>query len=269
MGHWRTMEPAELTPASLAALYANRLPAIRVSGFASPQECRAFAAAVGRHEMKVVVGERKAAVEAFAAQKIGHLGLTQAEYKLRGVDAYLTASQAAQAQVADVCAHSFDPLARLIDRLQANVPGRVGIASEVDGRPYFCGIIRDSSNGLMLHADFAPYQAPQYAISRIEAQIVCNFYVETPAEAGLTTLYDAPWQWRPSAPGEVAENYPLPEAMVADAPAFSFRPRAGEAWFFNTRNPHRVAPSAADGQSRLAIACFIGRMPSGDLVLWS
>jgi hypothetical protein len=269
MGHWRTTEPVELSPANLSALYANEVPAIRVPGFASAGECRAFAAAVRRHEMKVVVGERKAAVEAFAAQKIGHLGLTQAEYKLRGVDAYLTASQAAQAQVTDVCADSFDPLARLIDRLRANVLGRVGIATEGDGRPYFCGIIRDSSNGLMLHADFAPYQAPQYSIATVEAQIVCNFYVETPAEAGATTLYDAPWQWRPSTPGEVAENYPLPDSLVAGAAAFGFRPQAGEAWFFNTRNPHWVAPSAADGQSRLAIACFIGRQPSGDLVLWS
>lgn len=269
MGHWKTDRAVELTPANLAALFANQVPAIRVPDFATADECRAFAKAVKRHEMKTVIGERQVAVEAFASQRIEHLGLTQAEYKLRGVDAYLDASKVAQAQVSDVCAASFDPLARLITTLQANVKGQVGIAREPDGRPYFCGIIRNSNNGLMLHADFALYQAPQYAIARVEAQIVCNFYVETPAKAGVTTLHDAPWQWQPSVPGEVAENYPLPESLVVGAPTFSFEPRAGEAYIFNTRNPHKVARSAPDGKDRLAIACFIGRLPEGDLVLWS
>jgi hypothetical protein len=39
---------------------------------------------------------------------------------------------------------------------------------------------------------------------------------------------------------------------------------------FNPRNPHEISnDSGADGLGRLQMGSFIGRMPGGDLILWS
>jgi hypothetical protein len=66
----------------------------------------------------------------------------------------------------------------------------------------------------------------------------------------------------------VGENYPLPAEAVAGARTFSYQPQAGEAWLFNTRNPHMVSAVEGPGD-RLAVACFVGRLPDGRLALWS
>ena len=39
---WRSFDPEPLNPASLAALFANEIPAIRIPDFCTPAECAAF-----------------------------------------------------------------------------------------------------------------------------------------------------------------------------------------------------------------------------------
>jgi hypothetical protein len=265
---WKTREAQPLDAGSLDALFGNEIPAIRIPGFADAGECARFAAAAKRFPMKAVVGDTAVGQPAFAAQRIDHLGMTQAEYKRRGPAAYFEQAKRASAETAEVYALSFDPVARLRALLSAQVCGAVAVAAEPDGRRYFAGIIRRSNQGLALHADFAPYQAPGYMVDRVDAQLAWNFYAETPAEGGITTLHDAPWTWTRSRPGEVAENYPLPPEAVEGAQTFAYRPTAGEAWLFNTRNPHKVSAVESAGD-RLAVACFVGRLPEGRLALWS
>lgn len=266
---WKSIEPEKLDRASLASLFANEIPAIRIETFASGDERRKFTEATGRFTMKPVVGDTSIGQTAFATQRIDHLGMTQAAYKRRGPDAYFTAAMQATAETAAVYEQSFNPLDRLIALLTASNDGLVETASELDGRPYFVGIIRKSNEGLALHADFAPYQAPGYVVDGVEAQLAWNFYAATPEEGGVTTLHDAPWTWTRSRPGEVGENYPLPDAAVGGARKFSYRPMTGEAWLFNSRNPHLVSPPAKTAGDRLAVACFVGRYPDGRLTLWS
>ncbi len=266
---WKTDQPAEFDKASLAALFANEIPAICIPDFATRAECEGFATATRRFTMKPVVGDTSIGQTAFAAQRIDHLGLTQAAYKKRGPVAYFEAAKHATAETAAVYALSFNPLDRLIDMLRRHYAGQVTLAVEPDGRPYFTGIIRKSNDGLALHADFAPYQAPGYMVDRIDAQLAWNFYAEAPLKGGVTTLHDAIWTWTRSQPGEIAENYPLPAESVAHARTFSYLPRAGEAWLFNSRNPHLVSPPAANAGDRLAVACFIGQLPDRSLTLWS
>ena len=43
MGTWQSNEAQPLSAGSLDALFSNRIPAIRIPGFANPVECRAFA----------------------------------------------------------------------------------------------------------------------------------------------------------------------------------------------------------------------------------
>jgi hypothetical protein len=265
---WRTEEAQPLTAASLAALFANDIPAIRIGDFASSEECARFAAATRRFAMRPVVGDTSVGQRAFAEQVIEHLGMTQAEYKRRGPAAYFEEAKRASAETAQVYALSFDPRERLIGMLRLLAAGPVEHAVEPDGRRYFVGIIRRSNAGLALHADFAPYQAPGYVVDQVDAQLAWNFYAETPERGGVTTLHDAPWRWTRSRPGEVGENYPLPAEAVAGARTFSYQPKAGEAWLFNTRNPHKVSAVESAGD-RIAVACFVGRLPGGRLALWS
>jgi hypothetical protein len=265
---WRTNEAQALSAGSLTALFANEVPAIRIPGFAAADECARFAEATRRFQMKAVVGDTEAGQPAFAAQRIDHLGMTQAEYKRRGAAAYFEQAKRAGAETAEVYALSFNPVERLRALLSGHFPGEVALAVEPDGRRYFAGIIRRSNQGLALHADFAPYQAPGYMVDRVDAQLAWNFYAETPAEGGINTLHYAPWKWTRSRPGEVGENYPLPAEAVAGASTFSYQPKAGEAWLFNTRNPHKVSAVESAGD-RLAVACFVGRLPEGRLALWS
>jgi hypothetical protein len=216
-----------------------------------------------------VQGDTAHGAASFDSQQIMHLGMTQASYKRRGLQAYFDDAVTARAETAAVIEQSFDPVSRLIALLDRNVQGTVDIAREPDGSSYFAGIIRNSNNGLALHADFAPYQAPLFAVSAVDAQLAWNFYAETPTEGGVTTLHNAMWKWTRSSPGEVAENYPLDASLVAGAQTWSFQPSAGEAVLFNTRNPHVVTQVAQDARDRLAMAAFVGRLPRGDLVLWS
>ncbi len=266
---WTTNEPQKLDRASLVALFANEIPAIRIQAFASSEECRTFAEASSRYTMRPVVGDTNVGQAAFSAQRIDHLGMTQAAYKRRGPDAYFAAAEQAIAETAAVYEQSFNPLDRLLGLLASINDGQVDFAIEPDGRPYFVGIIRKSNEGLALHADFAPYQAPGYAVEGVEAQLAWNFYAAAPEEGGETTLHDAPWTWTRSRPGEIGENYPLPHEAVAGARTFSYRPAAGEVWLFNSRNPHLVSPPGPASGDRLAVACFVGRYPDGRLTLWS
>ena len=269
MQRWKTCAAQPLCAQSLAALFANELPAIRIPQFATAAECAAFAAAAKQFAMRPVKGDTAHGAASFDTQQIMHLGMTQASYKRRGVQAYFDDAVIARAETARVIERSFDPVARLIALLDGNVEGTVDTAREPDGSRYFAGIIRNANNGLALHADFAPYQAPLFAVSAVDTQLAWNFYAETPAEGGVTTLHNAPWTWTRSSPGEVAENYPLDASLVAGAQTWSYQPSAGEAVLFNTRNPHVVTPVVANGCDRLAMAAFVGRLPDGELVVWS
>ena len=149
---WRTDEAQGLDAGTLAALFANEIPAIRIPDFATAEECARFAAATKRFQMKAVVGDTNVGQAAFAAQRIEHLGMTQAEYKRRGPAVYFEEAKRAGAETARVYALSFDPRERLIERLRPHFAGPIAPAEEPDGRRYFVGIIRRSNAGLALHA---------------------------------------------------------------------------------------------------------------------
>ena len=132
-------------------------------------------------------------------------------------------------------------------------------------------MLRKSNQGLALHADFAPYQAPQLLVSEANAQLAWNFYAEVPdSEGGYTTIYNNPWTWTRSFAKEVGENYPLEHGMVDEGENFTFHPKEGEVVIFNSRTPHKGAPVYSPGlKNRITLATFIARMPSGPMQMWS
>ena len=256
---WRSAAEAPLTAENLHALLDDEIPAIRIPGFASPAECAAFAQVVSDADLSYYSVRRR----------IGYIGLAQYEYRWdRPKSDYFRDAAAVEARRDAVQARAFDAVGRLIDRLAAVSPAGVGIAEEAGGR-YYAGIIRHASEGVDLHADWAPVNSPAYDIAAIDAQLGWNFYAQELVEGGETTIHHAPWT-PAHAPGEIPQSYGLPPETVAGAERFTFRAVAGDVVIFNTRNPHEIAGGrAAPGHDRISIGSFIGRLPSGRLVLWS
>jgi hypothetical protein len=255
---WTDLKEQPLNSDTLRELLDNRIGAIRIPGFASPEECRAFAAAARQGKVKAYsVGRR-----------IGYIGMAQYEYRWNHPKQdFFTAVPSALEDLRQVLDASFDPVARLMGLLQGVWPSRVEIAREEMGE-YFAGIIRFASEGVDLHADWAPLNAPGYAIGSIDGQLGWNFFAEELAEGGLTTVHNAPWN--PDVkPGQIPPSYGLDRSVVAGAPSITYRPTAGDVVLFNTRNPHEISGGPPGQGDRISIGSFVGRMPDNRLVLWS
>jgi hypothetical protein len=203
------------------------------------------------------------------SDRIGFIGLAQFQYRWsKTKEEFLADVPKARADVEAVFSESFDPLARLMDRLRAVWPHPVDFARE-EGRPYFAGIIRSTSDKIDLHVDWAPINSPGYAIADIDGQVGWNFFAEELESGGQTTVHNKPWN--PDVSGtEIPKSYGLDRSLVQDAPSIRYRPTAGDVVIFNTRNPHEIAPGTAKpGGSRVSIGSFVGRMPDGSLALWA
>ncbi len=260
MGTWIDDAEHTLAPESLALLLDNKIPAIRVPAFASPAECTAFSAAAKGGRMQYYN----------VADRIGYIGLAQYQYRwTKTRDEFLADVAQAQADVQAVFdAAEFDPLQRVMALLRAHWPAPVDVARE-DGRPYFAGIIRSTSDRIDLHVDWAPVNSPDYSIGAIDGQVGWNFFAEELLSGGHTTVYNNPWD-PVLLPGEIPKSYGLPRSLTEGVPSFTYRATAGDLVIFNTRNPHEIAPgTAGPGGSRVSIGSFAGRMPDNSLVLWA
>ena len=257
---WTAQGEYELTRENLQALLDNRIPVIRIPGFATLEECASFTEAARSGNIKYYS----------VAKRIGYIGMAQYEYRWdRPKQDFFDAVPGAQRDLEQVLARSsFDPLQRLIDRLQGVWPHEVKIAREELG-PYYAGIIRFAGEGVDLHVDWAPVNSPQYAIGRIDGQLGWNFFAEELAAGGETTVHNAPWDPE-VAPRVIPKSYDLDRALVEGAPKAKYKATAGDVVLFNTRNPHEISGGTPKpGGSRISIGYFVGRMPEGELVLWS
>lgn len=267
---WEAHEELELTAENLEALFDNRIPAIRIRGFASPDECASVVAAIRDIGMQHIYHFKNADGDALSDVETGYIGLTHYNYRHKPRGEYLAEVPQAYAYRNRVFERSFDAVGRMIERLGAVSDGAVGVAEEPDGSgELYAGIIRDASTGGDLHADFAPYTARGLAVGRVTAQISWNAWFEHPEAGGATTVHNRPWTADYEG-DEIPEQYPLDRALVEGAETYTYRPSPGDAILFNTRNPHEIAGAApGDPHSRLQVGSFVGRMPGGDLVLWS
>jgi hypothetical protein len=261
---WR--DPAEhtLTPDSLQALFNNEIACIRVKNFATPDECKAFVAAmdaIGLNKEYRVIGPN-------VKFRPRYIGVPQFEYRKRPKGDYFATVEDAYADQAKVFAHcGFNPIERLAGLLRDAAPGKqVRIADEPEYGRYFAGIIRDVTGGTNLHMDFARFTAPDYAIAAYDAQIATNFYADGSPDWGETTVHNLHLD---PARGPV-ELSPFNPKLVEGVERISFKALPGDLVLFNSRCPHQVGfNSADDGQRRMGIGSFIGRRPDGTLLLWS
>lgn len=260
-GTWIERREQDLTATSLAALLDNRLAAIRIRDFATPAECTAFARAARAGKLKYYS----------VATRIAYIGLAQYEYRWdRPLSDYFQDVQAAAADLRQVVeAAGFDPVARLIERLQSVWDAPVGLGHEAGQGDYYAGIVRIASQGVALHVDYAPLNSPAYSIARVDGQLGWNFFAEDLSQGGETTVHNAPWSPTVAA-GEIPKSYDLPREVIAGANVLTYAPTAGDVVLFNSRNPHEIAGGPPEpGRDRISIGSFVGRMPDRSLVLWS
>lgn len=260
MTTWTSHQEHPLTAENLRLLLDNKIPAIRIKGFASPAECKAFVTSVKAGKIKYYNVQKK----------IGYIGMAQYEYRWdRPKSDYFEDVKTADAELAEVTGRSFDPVERLIAAIKAVYPHGVGPGEEPGHGKYFAGIIRIASEGVDLHADFAPFNTLDYSIRHIDSQLGWNFFAEQPLSGGITTIHNAPWT--PAlVSGEIPQSYGLPREIVQGARSFDYAPTAGDVVIFNTRNPHEIgAGVAAPGVDRVSIGSFMGRMPDKSLAMWA
>ena len=258
---WTDTSEHPLTRESFEALLHNRIPAIRIPGFASPDECERFSAAVKAGPMKYYS----------VAKRIGYIGMAQYEYRWNTPkERYFADVPAAQAALDDIVMRAgWNPVARLIERIALASGRATGLAHEDGLGPYFAGIVRSASEGVALHVDYAPFNSPAYSIGSIGSQLGWNFFAEGLLSGGDTTLYNAPWS-PVIEPGEIPKSYDLPRELVADAPAFTYAATPGDVVIFNTRNPHEIGGGTTlPGRDRISIGSFIGLMPDDRLAMWA
>jgi hypothetical protein len=173
-----------LDTASLRALIAGEIPAIRMAGFASRDECSRFCAAIRQR-----AAEAKAAVTA----RMSLIGANFSNYTGQTKEGYFDLVEPSYQAVGAIADEGgFDPLQRMMDRLRAIWPADVGVAMEPGHGRYFAGGIKTRTSSGNLHYDFVPHSAPGFAIAQIEDQLGWNLYLDMPKDTGGTTTYRHP-----------------------------------------------------------------------------
>ncbi len=250
---------AALSTESLEALLDNRIAAIAIPGFATRDECQAFAVALSDVPLQYYKVGRPA----------GYVGMTFIQYMRKGKEEYFENVASAAENVRRVTSRSFDPVERFIRRLGEGTNFSVSVAHEPGYGQYFAGIIRILSGGNDIHIDFAPQFAKDHVVGRIAAQLTWNVYVDDAASGGETTIWNRPWM--PTGDPEQDSRYPhFTREELAGAEAFAFKARAGDVMIFNSRNPHQVEVTGrSETLNRIGLGSFMGRAGARELILWS
>ena len=253
---WELITVAKLDAVLLEALFDNEIAGIRIPEFIDRRTAAGAADGVLRHGL-----EYYADVE----PPIGKIGITQFEYRHdeQTKAEYFALVPAADARRREVSAATGDPVGLVLDAISAGRPAEV--AREADGTPYFAGLVRVIGEAL-LHCDWAPMDAPTWAVGRIDAQVTWNVYCRLPDDGGTTTVYNRPWTPDLQA-YQIPGSYGYRDAMVAGCESVTIEPATGDLVFFNSRNPHSVA--SGTGADRITVSSFVGRVPNSSLVLWS
>lgn len=260
---WSTCAEA-LTEASLRALIAGEIAAIRVAGFATAGECESICRAI----VKVGAGVSREAQTA----RMTLFGVNFSNYDGMTREGYFEQVEPSYALVGEILAQArFDPLERMLQRLRAVWPAQADVAEEPGFGRYFAGGIKTRTSTGNLHYDYVPHTAAGFRIADVEDQLGWNLYLDMPHATGHTVLHgrEVPRTGGPAGKG-AARALNLDHAFVAGAPTYTFHPHVGDVVIINTRYPHDiVVEGTLPGESRTQVSSFIGRLPDDELLLWS
>ena len=265
---WRTREPQPLSADNLRKLFDNEIPLIHVPNFATQAEVDAVVKAYDKVVDKA--GMFQVPTEDISYTKSRFIGMPQFQYATRPKADYFADVPGCYALQKQVFDNSFHVVNRMLALVRKNWPGKVEIGDE--GPPfgkYYAGIFREVTMGGPVHCGFGPFTAPGYAkLGSIDADVSWNLYLLRPTQGGETTVYNRPWQSKRNV--STPEIFMKPE-IYQDAESVTFAPTIGDVIIFNNRNPHGWTPTAnpKDGTRRLGTGSFLGRLPNGDIMLYS
>lgn len=261
---WITHDERPFTRENFELLCRNRLPCLRITGFASDAECDALVAAMD------AVGLHRTYNVPKLKQPPRYVGIAQFEYRKRTKDDYFAEVDVAWREHDQVISRAgWNPVARMVERLRGLYLERaVALASEPDYGRYYAGIIRDTSGGGTLHADVTKYSASEYAIGKVVDQLSWNlFATATDGKGGLTTVHNRPYRVV-RRDGRRIEIEGFDRAYVAGAETHVYSPAKGDVVVFNSHNPHEWT-AVTPGERRMGVGSYLGRTPDGNFVYWS
>lgn len=238
---------------SIAALIANRVPAVRLARFCTGSEAAALAGAL-----------REGMQTHYSIPQVTRLGISQYQHGVKGGKAtyFRLAATAREAQRAVFC-RSFDPVSRLIEALRA-IGHNASIMDEPGHGRYFAGSGKLRNGYSPIHVDFAPQDSNGWAVGQACQQLAWNLYLDVPAPGGELIVWDR--QWEPDDDHhQVDGEYYYDPAVVDGARRVSLNVSPGELLLINSRNYHAVG----DSRDRLAIGSFISVLADRRMGLWS
>jgi hypothetical protein len=247
----------QLTSESFRALLENRIPYIRIGAFATRDECEGVIAAATRHS----------GFNAYrnVEPRIDRIGNTVFEYNNISEDAYFSNNAEANRIQERIFSDAFDPVCRMMRRLNERTGLRARRATRATGAPYYAGLIRRIEQGTLLHIDFAPAEQGTWDVAQVQNQLAWNLYLRTSdTDEGRTHIYER--QWRPTDDAHREGSYGYAWHLVDGGRKVDFLPRVGEVVIFNTRNYHYV--DRTEGE-RVTVTSAMGDLRHGEIVFWS
>ncbi|KAK7911859.1 signal transduction protein [Apiospora marii] len=227
--NWRTFHDQPVTADSVIDLFANRVPVLREKGLLSAEECDKMLQIVNTHELGSYDTET-------TWPRVGVSGITQYDH-IKDKNAYFDSTEAAyslQRRWRDEA--GVDVLARVASKLQDATGMTVEVAREEGDREYFAGILRAVDAGMHVHADYAPYEAVGWSISKSAAQLTWNILLNQ-VPGGDTLIYDRQWRapdddvaWRKEFPKDSYQPQ-----MLEGRPFKAMQAVPGDLTFFNPR----------------------------------
>jgi len=254
--YWSKLAENRLTRRSFAALLDGQIPFIRIPDFASRVECEALVASAMQEGFGPYRGVEPI-IDRIGNTVFEYNSISRHEYFERNIELNRT-----QQRMFD---GSFNPLERIIELLERQLKRRTSVAKNKAGEPYYAGLVRRIEQGTLLHVDFAPGEQPGWEVADVREQLAWNLYLRVSGpKSGHTHIYER--QWRPADDALKEGLYGYNARVVVGAEEAMFAPNVGEVVIFNTRNFHYVEPARGE---RVSFTSAIGRLPCGELVLWS
>jgi hypothetical protein len=255
---WEVLRAEELSAEPLEAIFANEIAGVRIPGFVGREACSAASAAVQANGFDYYET---------VDPPLGRIGIAQYDHRTDKPTYFRLAAQAHETRQR-IFAAAGDPVELVIDALGAAWPNKVGLATEDAYGAYFAGIVRVTVGGIRMHCDWGPQDAPGWLIDSVDGQLAWNIFYDLSETGGQTTVYDRPWQPELDDHADPAAFGFYQAAAVADRARYEISPGRGELVVFSSRNLHSVAPATGAG-TRLSASSFVGRLPGGELALWS
>ena len=251
-----------LDETSLRALLAGEVPAVRMEGFASADECRAFLAAIE---------EGAAASRAAETSRMTLIGVNFSNYAGQTKEGYFEQVEPSYRAVGAITARAgFDPLQRMIERLRAIWPagrrrGRARARPLLRGRHQDPHDQRQSALRLRAAHSTRLRDRPHRRPARLEP--LSRHAARDRGDDHLSPRHPARGR---QGRQRRARALNLDRSYVEGVESFTFQPRIGEVVIINTRHPHDIiVENAAPDEIRAQTSSFIGRLPNDDLILWS